>query len=174
MKKGIVVFLVFLTVLTMAACGGPGAVPGPEADGPVGEEAALERIAVSPPEGWEAYDTVGMLYSYRKGAAAFLMKEEAYFTVDSLDMVVRKAQDILTGAFDNVEYEGEPAAVTVGGLDASRFYFTCDSGGLTMKYEYVYFIAGGDIYAVIFSDLGDSFDANAADFDAILDSIVIS
>lgn len=178
MKKGIALFLTLLMALAMAACGDREPVPDPEpgaGEEPAAEEAAYgeSRIAVSVPEGWEAYDSAGMLYRYQRGTASFMMKEEAYFSADTLDMIVHQARVTINGAFDDVRYVGEPESVTVGGLDASRFCFTCELGGITMKYEYVYLIIHGDVYAVTFSDLDDTFDTSADDFLAILDSIVI-
>ena len=130
------------------------------------------QVTVTVPEGWEALDSAGMLYAYQKGTASFMMKTEP-FTVDTLDMVVHQSRDIISGVFDNVEFAGDAESVKVGGVDASKFLFTSDFAGFAMKFEYVYFFAGGDVYAVTFGDLDTTFDDNAADFQAILDGIVI-
>jgi len=178
LKKGIPIVLMLLVALAATACGGRGTVSDsePGEDGTPGVEEAVAgeaRISVSPPEGWEASDSSGMLYRYQKGTASFMLKEESHFTAGTLDTVVDRARDIFDGAFENVQYTGEPESIAVGGVDASRFGFTCELGGIIMRYEYVYLIADGHVYAITFCDLGDTFDANTADFDAILRSVVI-
>jgi len=40
-----------------------------------------------------------------------------------------------------------------------------------MKFDYYYLAVGGKVYAITFGDLADTFDSNAADYQAILDSI---
>jgi len=202
-KKGIAILLVLLMALVMSGCGGQGAVNEPEQEeavqeetvvdeAPVGDEvqedeaaaeetpeeeteeapAASGEISVSVPDGWEPLESAGMLYAYQKGTASFMMKTEP-FSADSLDGVIDQSKEIFSGTFDNVQFVGETESITVGGVDASKVIFTSDFSGFTMKFEYIYFFSGGDVYAITFGDLGDTFDDNAADFQAILDSITI-
>ena len=187
MKKGIAIGLALLMALMMTACGRRGVTepaPEEEAEGYVVSATPVEksagsaasgesRIAVSVPDGWEAAESDGMLYSYRKDSASFMIKTVP-FTAGSLDMVVHQARDIFDGTFDDVEYIGETESVTVGGLDARKLIFTSDFSGFFMKFEYVYLLIDGDVYAIIFGDLGDAFDGKAADFQAILGGISIS
>lgn len=205
MKRGIAIVLVLLMVLSMAACGGKGAVNEPESGEAVEEDAVVDEapveapegeavveetaeeadaeesaeesvpsgnVTVTIPEGWEPIESAGMLYAYQKGSASFMLQTEP-LSDESLDAAVDEAKGVISGTFDNVEYVGGVEAITVAGLDARKFIYTSDLSGFSMEFEYVFFFTGGDIYVVTFSDLDNTFDDNAADFQAILDSIAI-
>ena len=131
------------------------------------------QISVTVPEGWEVLESAGMLHAYQKGTASFMMQTEP-FPADSLEGVVEQSKEIMSSTFDNVQFVGDTEKITVGGVDASKIVFTSDFAGFAMKFEYVYFFVGGDVYAITFGDLDTTFDGNAADFQAILDGIVIN
>jgi hypothetical protein len=139
-------------------------------DAGAGEAGGAVNISVTPPAGWEPVAGSVLPVQYLKGTASFMVKEEA-FPGENIDAVVEKAKSSFESAFDNVQYVGEPEAVTVDGMDARKLIFTCEVSGMNMKYEYVYLFAGNDVYAITFGDLADSFDTLASDYETILGDI---
>jgi hypothetical protein len=99
------------------------------------------------------------------------MVKKENFQSTAMDDVVAEAKGAFESAFDDVSYAGEPESMTIDGNDACKIIFTCKVSGMQMKYEYLYLFAGGDVYAITFGDLNDTFDSLAADYEQILADI---
>lgn len=185
MKRIILIALGLLMILALCACnaaspapsarpgaGGEAAAPEASAESPDESEApqAKAGITVQPPSGWAPVAGTVLPAQYMKNTASFMAKEES-FGGKTLDAVVGEAREAFGGAFDGIQYEGEPQTVTVDGKDAAKLVFTCSVSGIKMKYEYVYLFAGGSVWALTFGDMAETFDSLQGDYDKILESI---
>lgn len=157
----------------------PAATAAPDAGGQAAQAAVQTasetptrtvQAEITPPEGWEAVAGSVLPVHYMKETASFMVKEEALQS-DTPDGLIAEAKDIFESAFDKVSYVGDTEALTVDGYDARKFVFTCEISGLPMKYEYVYLLAGGTVWAVTFGDTTESFDTHAADYEQILSEL---
>lgn len=134
------------------------------------KEAGTVTIEITPPEGWTKNEGSVLPVHYMKGTASFMVKTEP-FTSATLDEVVTEALDMYQKSFDNLSVVGEAEPSTVDEKDARTLTFTCTVSKMNMKYLYVYLFAADQCYVITFGDLESSFDALAADYEAILNGI---
>jgi hypothetical protein len=128
------------------------------------------KVVITPPDGWESFESAGILVSYQKGTATFSLKEEPYFRSETLNEVVEEAKDVFNNCFEGLEYR-ETENISIDVTDAVKLPFTCEVSQMKMKYEIVYFFVDNVVYGITMGDLKDSFEGNAAEFGKILNSI---
>ncbi len=127
-------------------------------------------VKITPPSGWKQNTESVLPVHYMKNTASFMVKIEK-FSSKTVDGVVEEAKKAFDKAFDNVSYIGNAQSINIDGFDARKITFTCTVSKMKMKYQYVYLIAGGDVYAITFGDLESSFDSLTADYSKILTDI---
>ncbi|MDF2686594.1 MAG: hypothetical protein K0S55_1776 [Clostridia bacterium] len=130
---------------------------------------AVGNIKVTLPEGWEPVEGSVLPVQYMKNTASFMIKEEG-FAGPTLDDVVKQAEAAFESAFENVEIEGTGTG-SVDGNDSREMVFTCDIGGMKMKFDYVYAIVDGKTYAITFADLEETYNDLESEFGEIFRSI---
>jgi uncharacterized lipoprotein YehR (DUF1307 family) len=128
------------------------------------------KIKVTVPEGWQAVEKSVVPAQYMKGTTSFIAKTES-FAVADLDGIIKQALAAFERSFSNVTVQGKPEPITVDSKEGRKLVFSCDVSGLKMKYMYVYVRVGGQIWALTFGGMADSFDALDADYQAILSGI---
>jgi hypothetical protein len=137
------------------------------ADGQTQQEIKIE---ITPPSGWEPVEGSVIPVQYLKDTSSFMVKQEP-FQSTALDDVISEAKGAFEGSFEGVTYAGDAEGITVDGKDARKLIFTCEVSGMQMKYEYVYLVAGGSVYAITFGGPADTFDSLSADYEQILADI---
>jgi len=180
MKKIVVLTVCLILMISLWGCGSAKTVPekAPEkapaaaAQSPASTPANNTniKISITPPSGWQPVAGSVLPVQYLKNTASFMVKKET-FSGKTLDDVVKEAKEAFSKAFENVSYIGEPEAITVDGREAKKLVFTCTISKMPMKYEYVYLLVEGKVYAITFGDLGQTFDSLKADYGQILKDI---
>ena len=130
----------------------------------------IAKIETVPPSGWEPVEGSVIPVQYLKDTTSFMVKTEN-FQSTALDDVISEAKGAFEGSFEGVAYAGDAESITVDGKDARKLIFTCEVSGMQMKYEYVYLVAGGSVYAITFGGSADTFDSLLADYEQILTDI---
>jgi len=183
MKKLLAFLCAAGMALSLAACGqgeeATTAAPG-ETTAPAGQTTAVQTTAapaaeatiqVPPPAGWTPVEGTVILAQYMKNTASFMVKTENVLAGKDLDTIADEAKAQLSGAFENVQYEGGSEKIKVGGKDAVKFTWTGEVSSMNFKYVYVYIPAGSQVYNIVFGDLVGTFDSIEGDIDTILASI---
>lgn len=179
MKKILIILLSGIIIFNLAACSSAdssskGTDEKEKSTQSTGQDKAPKEevsIEIDPPSGWEPVVGSVLQVQYMKGTASFMVKKEGLFSGKTADDVVLEAKEIFSKTFKDVSYEGEKKAVTINGKDARQIKFTCTVGKIKMKYEYVYLLVGGSVYAITFGDLADNFDSLSKDYEQILKEI---
>ena len=185
MNKFIALSLSLILLLTLSSCGKqnvsgedpPAAVQTQEeqsaADESTSADAQTQKditIEIVPPSGWEPVAGSVLPVQYLKDTSSFMVKKEP-FQSTVLDDVISEAKGAFGGSFEGVTYAGDAEDITVDGKDARKLIFSCEVSGMQMKYEYVYLVAGGSVYAITFGGPADAFDSMSADYEQILTDI---
>jgi predicted small lipoprotein YifL len=180
MKKVLVLFISVLMICTLAACGEKQTNSNTDGQSTTRTQSETTgqntnaqnkaNIKITPPAGWNPVEGSTLPVHYMKNTTSFMIKEEG-FLGNTVDEIVPQVKASFEGAFENVSYIGDAKKITVDGIDARQIVFTCSVSGLDMKYEYVYLLVGGDLYAITFGDMGDTFDDLSADYAQILKDI---
>ena len=186
MNKLITICLSMIFLITLCSCGtqnesgenpvssGQTATEGKNTAAASAESLSDDKqiqIEIIPPSGWEPVAGSVLPVQYINNTTSFMVKEESYFQSTTIDDVVVEAKAAFENTFDEVAYIGETESITVDGNDAIKILFTCKISDIQMKYEYVYLLIGGAIYAITFGGPSDTFDTLSADYEQILSDI---
>lgn len=189
MKRFVLISFILFSIILFAACGSQDSAvdstPPEDAAGsetsenvtetkPVSSEPGTPdgdlKVTVTAPDGWEFRETAGIPINYSKDGASFMIKEEPY-SGNTLDEVVEQAKGIFEGSFDNVQYIGGVQDLTVAGMDAKKFVFTCEVFDIGMKYQNVFFFVDRDVYVITCGSTEEAYDSCAADFERLIESV---
>lgn len=170
MKK-FVVFLVLAAMVVLPACGDIAVyedVSSTETVSVISSEAVTGptvTVTATPAEGWTAVDS-NLPVQYLKDTASILVSPNEINS--ALTEAVAQAKTEAGTTYFDIAYVGNDTTIQVDGREAITFTFTCKYSSIDMKYQYTFVKVGEFVYRIVFSDMMDVYDSNAADYTKFL------
>ncbi|NLP36504.1 MAG: DUF1795 domain-containing protein [Firmicutes bacterium] len=133
------------------------------------------EVTMTIPGGWaerDAMGTEGVLLYYRKDRSSVMLRKEPY--TDAEADLGTTAQEYIDDNYNTVQFLEDMAEATVGGKEAKKFLFNCKVGTFQMTYQYLVFKLDGEVYALTYSSLKDTYAEHLPDFEALLATVQFS
>lgn len=165
MRKLSFYLVILLLGLLLISCGGK--------EKEVAVTVGNTEVTMTMPGGWAERDTQGtegVLLYYRRDRSSVMLRKEPYTEEEAGDLATA-AEEYISTNYNTVQFVEDVTDATVGGKDAKKFVFNCKVGSFQMTYQYLVFKLDGDIYALTFSSLKDTYKEHLPDFESILASV---
>jgi|WetSurMetagenome_2_1015567.scaffolds.fasta_scaffold315919_1 hypothetical protein len=147
---------IFLSILTMSLA--------------VCTTAVAADYTLQIPPGWDKVKgSTALEHFMKKGVSFILTVDQAPPSAKTPDEFVAYAKKALTGAFKNVKFE-PVKMVSINGREAREVVYTGEVSGIKMKYDAVYILRNGTVYALTIGGSEQTFEAVKADYSAIFNS----